>query len=200
MARKRLSLKVQLPEPPEFLTLGAAIRRVKKKGPKPDPQFLHRIALDKLQQSFGGGVLFRTVADETLSGNRMNANGVAWLVVASADAVDGDSGQIWFSDTASGNAILARLWIPPLARNSKYLVQLRGVARNRQPGSQGLAVLVMDKGSPPATSISMFVPPADGVPFVVPALLTAEDTEPFVIFAGDRLSWTCYDIRIQRLS
>ena len=199
MARKHSSRRVRLPNPPAFLALATAIRQAKKKGPKPDPQLLHRIGVDALRDDFGGGVLFRTVADETLSGRRMNANGVAWLVVGSAEAVDGDSGQIWFSDTSFG-AILGRLWIPSLVAHSKYLFQLRAVVRNRRPGSQGIAVLVMAKGSAPATSISLFVPPADGVPFVVPALLTAEDAEHFVIFAGDHLSWTAYDLRIQRIA
>ena len=199
MARKQPSRKVRLPNPPAFLSLDAAIRRAKKKGPKPDPQLLHRINVDALREDVAGGIFSRTIADETLSGRRMNANGVAWLLAAKAEAVDGDSGQIWFSDTAGG-ALLSWLWLPFLAPNSTYLFQLRAVVRNRQPGSQGIAVVVKAKGSAPATSVSLFVPPANGVPFVVPALMTAQDSEPFVIFAGDQLSWTVYDLRIQRIA
>lgn len=202
MPRTRSSRGSEIPPAPAFLDIDEAIRRATKKGPKPkpDPKILTKLGLDALVDVFGGVVLSRAVEDETLSGRRTNANDVAWLVVGGANAVDGDSGQISFLDTGFGSAILARLWLPVLKPNRKYLFQMRAVVRNRQPSSTGLAIIGKGKGTAGGpTSLSVLVPPADNVPFVATAFLTAEDTLPFVIFAGDKLSWIAYDIRIQHI-
>lgn len=201
MARKPASRRPTLPPAPPFLSLDEAIGLTKKKGPKPDPKILGKLGVSAAIENFAGGVLSRTVEDETLSGRRMNANDAAWLLVSAANIVDGDSGQIAFLDTGFGNAILALLWIPLLKPNTRYLFQMRAVVQSRQPDATGITIVAKGKGSAgPATSVSVFTPPANHVPFVATAFLTAEDTEPFVIFAGDRLSWTAYDIRIQHVT